>query len=853
MSGLIYRRAFSDGRSLEELCRGVVPAIGDVRRRVFVMERSYTSAYPDHFLKSYRDKRLENATSIGTFAPEVLYGIAARYLERRNGRIRVQADRFADWHQLVPALSPLAVIVAFLVNEGRWRNIDKNPREFLREEIGDTALLSPYQPVLEDLVERAGLNEMHMHLNGSTEADIIWPDAIMRPNSYLQEFEKAHDEFREETGELFDQIEVGLRPWELCRRFGVIRRMRHAAAQHLRLLVDGHDPKIGSPAMLTERKLLETLDLRVSDGQCEHTLGLPLSRHPAASLFPASATEEPLIDEAVLLHTWLSALSRPATMSTPLGVALYANFLGFTLLARTAIQQVDEVGFDQFQKYTVIGVREHLERKYANRFRQLNVRPPHRVLTHLEGRLSAKATPEKQLKQLDDIVQGFLGFRGCPRRAAVRGLRGAVPPCLLGQCVLGVCDGAGGQGAPAREGRPRGRPEAELSLVVHFIKRRSPPDEIERGHCLDTQLRRSLEHQARCFARTREISRFAKALITGIDAAANELHAAPEVFAPIFRFLRRDGMLRATYHAGEDFRHLVSGIRATAEARRYLDLGPGDRMGHATAIGISPRLWLERIGERTMMPIGDHLDDLVFAHMGLSRLGSPQAQRLLGDIAALSARLYGREQSPALLHQAWTLRRLDILKILALERSASLVPDDPKIGDHARERAIARDGADSRAEHALIADTVRDHPDAYRLFRARHRMARESQRLVECDTAFIDADALSALQVEELRALEAGGVTLETLPTSNLRISYYGSFKEHHLFRWLGLTEDGFDIQPAVCVGSDDTGIFATNLLNEYASILDALCRDYGQPREQAIGIVERLNATGFAHRFRPG
>ena len=70
-----------------------------------------------------------------------------------------------------------------------------------------------------------------------------------------------------------------------------------------------------------------------------------------------------------------------------------------------------------------------------------------------------------------------------------------------------------------------------------------------------------------------------------------------------------------------------------------------------------------------------------------------------------------------------------------------------------------------------------------------------------------------------LRLVNERGVALETLPTSNLRISFYNEMAEHHLFRWLGLRGPTITNRPTVCVGSDDPGIFATNLKNEYAAI----------------------------------
>jgi hypothetical protein len=50
-------------------------------------------------------------------------------------------------------------------------------------------------------------------------------------------------------------------------------------------------------------------------------------------------------------------------------------------------------------------------------------------------------------------------------------------------------------------------------------------------------------------------------------------------------------------------------------------------------------------------------------------------------------------------------------------------------------------------------------------------------------------------------------MAIEALPTSNLRISYYRDFHEHHLFRWLGLAPDThLSVKPDIVVGTDDTG-----------------------------------------------
>lgn len=83
-------------------------------------------------------------------------------------------------------------------------------------------------------------------------------------------------------------------------------------------------------------------------------------------------------------------------------------------------------------------------------------------------------------------------------------------------------------------------------------------------------------------------SSYAK-FVTGADAAASEFDTPPEVFAPSFRRLRKNGIRHFTYHAGEDFFHILSGLRAIYEAIEFLGLQAGDRIGHATAAGVDVR------------------------------------------------------------------------------------------------------------------------------------------------------------------------------------------------------------------------------------------------------------------------
>ena len=258
--------------------------------------------------------------------------------------------------------------------------------------------------------------------------------------------------------------------------------------------------------------------------------------------------------------------------------------------------------------------------------------------------------------------------------------------------------------------------------------------------------------------------------VTGIDGAANEMHTPPEVFAPLYRAARAAGMVNFTFHAGEDFPHLISGIRAIYEAVDFLELKRGNRIAHATAIGIDPSLYLERMPAEIAMRRGDRLDDLVFAYklLGVHGRSSGALLTLQSDIRTLSQAIYKVSHAPEVLWAAWAMRRLDALQ---LER---------KNHWDAIDRDVEREIKD--LQEARKADE-----EAFRVFAAYHDpdvIERATEYCSGIQTAKLNSEALTVLQnwVMQHKVID-NGIVLETLPTSNVQISFYRDYCEHHVYR----------------------------------------------------------------------
>jgi hypothetical protein len=174
--------------------------------------------------------------------------------------------------------------------------------------------------------------------------------------------------------------------------------------------------------------------------------------------------------------------------------------------------------------------------------------------------------------------------------------------------------------------------------------------------------------------------------IGGIDAANKEHYTPPEVFSAVYAFFKnsitssglvleqKDGYqidpvllnevnLQYSFHAGEEFRDIVSGLRAIYEAVIFLNLKDEDRIGHAVALGIDPALFL---GSRKIITLskGEYLDNLLFMYFLFGqRNGAPVSlERLKNKIHRLASRIYNysfqdRGYSVDDFIDAWLLRR----------------------------------------------------------------------------------------------------------------------------------------------------------------------------------------------------
>ncbi len=472
----------------------------------------------------------------------------------------------------------------------------------------------------------------------------------------------------------------------------------------------------------------------------------------------------------------------------------YSLILG--TINRFVVHQIHQNGFLQFQKITHNDLRSISEENYEKRFFQLmgNDDKKSNFLT-IEGRFAPKMTPQELDALIGKIRPGWHSFKEQNKNT-------------------------------------------ELKLICHFIKDKDSYDEFFRHE----KLRNKLWTQANAilslknsiwmeYPDTDKKDLFRK--FVGIDAAASEFDAPPEVFSPVFREIRKKSSIdknhsefdHFTFHSGEDFFHIVTGLRAIYETIEFLDFNDGDRIGHATALGISPELWKKRIGESIYISQGEWLDNLVF----ILHLLNIQPSALYNDINEEIRKYYQKIYSEPLsfslhsLKSAWLNRKWD-----------------PEIlfSDTFSEAEKIRCGC-AEEWHAIQEQKI--DKEVKQLIRKYHVCKKEYDKKILINHDIIDVELIEQIQQNLLKLINEKGIIIETLPTSNVRIGIYNYHKEHHLKRWID--EKIITNSPQIVVGSDDTGIFATNIYNEYSHI-------YLMYNENQNEIIKMLIDNGNKYLF---
>lgn len=444
--------------------------------------------------------------------------------------------------------------------------------------------------------------------------------------------------------------------------------------------------------------------------------------------------------------------------------------------------------------------------------------------------------------------------------------------------------------------------------VVHFIKE---PEYWEmlpescKGIFTDyrhKELREKVREQAIALAELRESCCEEALRIKGIDAASSELWCRPEVFGQAFRYMKghsvhteailrteqRCSHLMATYHVGEDFFDVLDGLRAIDEAIRFLNLRCGDRLGHALALGVDVDEWYESKSNRILINKMSYLDNLTWLYSKIRKYDLSDCEGALNYIEKRFDEYF----------QEIYLNNLSDDKINYVLEQAQKYYNERQI-EHNYNHFVTKANINTyfdawklrgdnpelyREGFLKLSDIIIDGWDEYSLniefpndYKIRYNpetvmliyMYHYNEKVRCIGDQMIEVKVNESIRkavkkVQKCMQFEIGemGIGIEANPSSNYLIGTFRRYDRHPIFKWnnLGLTNDPALLQQCpqlqVSINTDDQGVFATYIENEYAYLalaLEKCCDEDGRRlfnRTMILQWLDNIRRNGINQSF---
>lgn len=678
-------------------------------------------------------------------------------------------------------------------------------------------LTHPLEPAVADFISADGLNETHLHLNGCRYPEEEWLSAIYDIAGFAKNEFKAYNADRR-MQEHYASINPLLTPKILVNRMKLAKVLRETAIR----LVEWSNDTSSTPE--SAEKLLQAAEEHIKR----------YSMNPDFFTIPDSTIEVPQNLQLRVkqeMRMWMDAfrlLNKGSNFAYQGALQLILHLYLLLENENIALNYHSEgrKGFEAFsvsnehQKLSV-GNAEYYENTFYNMIKTAGGR------NYIEARVTPKALREKKYLFLHSYSRAW-NQRRAELEQEMR-MRGDLLPQAL--------------------------PQPQLVLVGHMIKTppkqkiKTPPEQnkvLLQSPLFEAEFRTHM-NEAALMAEDARYLMERRRIPVGIDAANSEMNQPPEVFAPAYRlFEQKSGISHKTYHCGEDFLHLISGIRAVYDSVTFLDLRNGNRIGHGISIGIHPGEWVGSMPSKLLLTMREWLLDMIFVWKLLHEHNPAAAAKAEHEALRVAGLVF--ESAPK--GRNWPYGTIHTLADFFDMRQ--FVPTHVK---NSLDKVLPISEF-QESEHELISKRIEQHgntpAELYWLWSTNSECRKEQEKTIEVKTDFLGIPELLELQQRVQQLIAVRDVVIETLPVSNLRIGQIRHIQDHHVLRWLkvdGYTVEG-DADMNICMGSDDPGVFATDIKNEYYHLYMAL-RNAGLPAHEAIGKLRRVNDAGRIYAFR--
>lgn len=284
--------------------------------------------------------------------------------------------------------------------------------------------------------------------------------------------------------------------------------------------------------------------------------------------------------------------------------------------------------------------------------------------------------------------------------------------------------------------------------------------------------------------------RDASNLFVGIDFAGSELYTRPETAAHTIRYARAHGINQITYHVGEDYYDLADGLRAIDECVRLCAMDGHCRLGHAMAMGVNVREFYRQNDYEIVLPMQYHLDNMVWIMKRSKEWGLHMDKTLEDWLLSESEKLYG---------------------IIGY-------PDNFDMDDYYVSMMLRGD------DYLEYADDTSTAQRLFIIYLTNDRIIRKGIEPIKVKIAKEYIKQIIRLQKAVCKMVAERGICVECNLTSNVLISNVKRYDAHPIGKFRKIKDDKRN-ELKVTLGTDDKGVFATSLYNEYALLATSMMK----------------------------
>lgn len=346
--------------------------------------------------------------------------------------------------------------------------------------------------------------------------------------------------------------------------------------------------------------------------------------------------------------------------------------------------------------------------------------------------------------------------------------------------------------------------------------------------------------------------------IVGIDAASKEHSTEPWVFAPVYQKMRDSSIseikftknnidylktIGFTYHVGEDYRHVISGLRHIHEVVEYFGYHVGDRIGHGISLGIEVEDWI-RNNPVVYMPRIEYLENLIWLWgvIGEANRKDYFYNSIFIEREALQVAkdIYGTTIGITM-QTLWDSYKMKFQKFEPTEKEISCFcnkngNENFKICDLSLEEAKEIVWTDKKLLYT-------NHCKIYLL---------KMYEVIPIKVSFKELGSIEEIQKKIKQILNLKGIIIETNPSSNLSISGMDRLYKHTAtkFNKVGLENNlGIEDGLVISINSDDPSVFNCNVSNEIAYIYYML-HYQGYNRDSILNWIDKIREWGMSSSF---